>query len=55
MPASTPQADELILYPNKFKWALYEVLSIGFSWLMIFLPTSSHAWLAGLRSRVLHL
>ena len=34
MPASTPQADELILYPNKFKWSLYEVLFIGWGWLL---------------------
>ena len=49
MPASTPQADEVILYPNKFKWALYEVLSIGFSWLTISLQSQHPAmrgWLA---------
>ena len=49
MPATTPQADELILYPNKFKWALYVVLSIGLGWLMISLQDQLpdiRGWLA---------
>ena len=35
MPASTPPAEELILYPNKFKWTLYGVLFIGLGWLLL--------------------
>ncbi len=34
MPSPTPEPEELILYPNKIKWVLYALASIGFSWLI---------------------